>query len=224
MAAYRVEEYKREEHLILKKNPHYFGAEHVKVDEIKIVFVKDEAALLPLLKSHKVDIVSRVPVLQVSEMRNIAEVVGVPVNAVTYLGLNTKRPPFNDVKNRLALRKALSDHKEEMVSIVNTGELAANFFLPEVMWPAPIQGVSEGAVARPAPSLEFSIQSDQSSRNQTILEWTQSVLKKEYSWKPKLDLMEFKAHYTKLRTEPDEAYRFGWQNPISDSSLMYQTM
>ena len=55
-----------------------------------------------------------------------------------------------------------------------------------------------------------------------MLEFVQSVLKSELKWKVALDLLDWKTHYAKLKTEPDAVYRFGWQNPVSDPFIVYQ--
>ena len=72
--------------------------------------------------------------------------------------------------------------------------------------------------------LAFAIQSDQSSRNQTILEFVQSNLKTQYEWKASLNLMDWKARYAKIKSDPDSVYCFGWQNPVSDAFVTYQVL
>ena len=225
LAAYRVDEYKRDERLILKKNPLAQDAQPGQVDEIKILFMKDEGALLPLMRSKKIDILSRVPTLQTREIESIATVARVPVQAVTYLAFNTRKSPFNDLKNRRDFRDAFgAKEKYELVEALKTEELPALFFLPQSLTnrDEDFTPSSQKESTKPAQNLTFTIQSDLSSRNQTLLEFVQNRVKKKYDWKPKLDLMEWKAHYSKLKSQPDEVYRFGWLNPIADPVMMYQ--
>ena len=225
LAAYQVVEYKREDYLLLKKNPEYENKDSVSVDQVKIRFLKDEATLLPLLKSGGVDILCKVPVLQLEKTKELAHVTEIPVEAVTYLGLNTKKAPFNDVKNRHAFLDSLFLKRVELAGILKTGELAAATFLPAMMIPTSYKPrqIHEKNEEKPA-RFEFQAQSDDGSRNETILEFVQSRLKDDYHWKMKLDVMDWKSNYAKLKTDTDEVYRFGWQNPVSDPYVTYQVL
>ncbi len=226
LAAYQVVEYKREDYLLLKKNPHYHESESVKIDQVKIRFLKDEATLLPLLKSGDVDILCKVPVLQVENIKKIAHVSEVQVEAVTYLGFNTKKAPFNDVQNRRAFLDAIFVKRVELSKILMTGEMPAVMFLPPILIPSSYTINTQMLPKKNSfmPDLEFQIQSDSGSRNQTIMEFLQSVVKDRYRWKMKIDIMDWKAHYAKLKVNVDEVYRFGWQNPVSDPYVMYQVL
>ena len=135
LAAYRVADYRREDSLTLKKNDQYFASDRVAIDTVKVRFIPDEASLLPLLKSGGVDLLCTVPALQFSKIRQIAKVAEVPVEAVTYLAFNVRKPPFNDKKNRQAFRNALISKKAELAKILKTGEIPAHTFLPSILIP-----------------------------------------------------------------------------------------
>lgn len=223
LAPYEVVEYKREDHITLKKNPNFMDAGSVAIDEVKIRFIGDEGALFPLLRSGALDLLTKVPVLQVKEILEVAQVAQVPVEAVTYLGLNTKKPPFKDLKNRESFRNVISGAKRaELAKILKTDETEADFLLPPSMELAEFKHQKEEPIEEGQLRFEFSMQSDSGSRNQTILEFVQSKLKDELRWKASLDIVDWKTHYSKLKSDPDAVYRFGWQNPVSDPFLIYQ--
>ncbi len=227
MAAYEVVDYKHGESMLLRKNPQYFNRDEATIDEVRIRFIEDEAALLPLLKAGSIDILNKVPVLQLNQIEEAAKVANVPVEAVTYLAFNTKKKPFNDKNSRQLLRDVIDQRKRmELTKLLKTGEIAAITYLPESLLPPGYHQVPsfETPPKKTGEKLEFSIQSDLSSRNQTMLEFIQSELKKELQWKTTLDLIDFKSHYAKLKTEPDALYRFGWQNPVSDPFITYQVL
>jgi ABC-type transport system substrate-binding protein len=224
LGAYEIVDYKREEFLSLKKNESYYDAASVSIPEVKIRFVGDEGALVPLLKAGTLDILNKVPMLQLKQVEEIARVASVPVEAVTYLAFNTRKPPFNDVNNRQLFRDALTSKRAELAQILKTGELPAKAFLPAILAPNGLKPVTQKDPKPTDEKLEFSIQSDSGSRNQTILEYVQSELKDRYRWKANLDLIDWKTHYAKLKTDPDAVYRFGWQNPVSDPYVMYQVL
>jgi dipeptide transport system substrate-binding protein len=223
LAAYQVVEYKREEYLLLRKNPEYFNRDQVGVDEVKIRFVRDEASLVSLLRTGAVDVLFRVPVLQLEELNKFAKIENAPAEAVTYFGLNVRHPPFNERKNRIALRDALFARKDELAKTIKTDEIGANLFAPDILWPsAPPRRSPPPAPAKSNEKLVFDAQSDVSSRNQMIFEFVQNELKKSLGWSMKLEMLEWKSHYAKIKSDPEELYRFGWQNPVSDPFVTYQ--
>jgi len=222
LGAYRIAEYQRDQYLVLKKNPEFHDGKEVSIEEVKIRFLSEEGVLLPLLKSGSIDILTRVPVLQQKQISEIATVYEVPVEAVTYLAFNTKKAPFNEVKNRIAIRNAfLIPKRIELANLLKTGEVGAASFLPVLLAPGGYRREWNVVGEKAAEKLEFSIQSDQSSRNSTMLEYVQSEIKDQLGWKPKLEMLDWKAHYAKLKSDPSEMYRFGWQNPVSDPSIVY---
>ena len=225
LGAYRVVEHKRESHLLLKKNPEYYGAKGVSIEEVKIRFIGEEASLVPLLKSGAIDILSKVPALQAKEISGVASLVEEPVEAVTYLAFNTKKAPFSEKKNRIFVRDALtSAKKSDLARILLTGEIAATSFVPAILIPGGFHHGSPHLPQKAKEKLSFAIQSDSGSRNQTMLEYVQGELKGGPGFEAKLELTDWKAHYARLKTDPAEMYRFGWQNPVSDPSIVYDVL
>jgi ABC-type transport system substrate-binding protein len=225
LGAYQVVDYKREDYLQLKLNPHYVLKKPGMLEEVKIRFIKDEAALVSLLKAGTVDVLFRVPVLQQEEIKKVGRIVDAPAEAVTYLGFNTKVPPFDQLENRIRVRDVLYRKKSELAAVLKTDELPAQLFAADVLWHAqPKKPTTPPAPSRTDERISFEIQSDVSSRNQTMMEFIQSELKRELGWKVKLDMQEWKSHYAKIKAGPKEIYRFGWQNPVSDPYLTYQVL
>ncbi|MBS1960347.1 MAG: peptide ABC transporter substrate-binding protein [Bdellovibrionales bacterium] len=222
LAAYRVTDYKREDYVSLKKNPEYYNVGAVNTTEVKIRFIKDESSLLPLLKAGSLDILFKVPALQVDEIKKVATVYNGEVEAVTYFGFNVKKPPFDDKKNRQLVRDALYSKKEDLAKVLKTDELPALFLAPPVLWARAQSRTTPPPPSKTAESIEFSAQSDMNSRTQAMYEFTQNELKKQLGWKMKLDMLDWKTHYAKLKSDPDPMFRFGWLNPVSDPWLTYQ--
>jgi ABC-type transport system substrate-binding protein len=222
LAAYAITDYKREDHLMLTKNKFYFAAAKVEIPEVVIHYVKDEASLLPLMKRGMIDILTRVPVLELDEIQKVSQITNVPVQAITYLGLNTKKQPFSDLNYRIQFAEDVWGGEESLTQVLKTGELPAHHFAPELIFSeaskkSPVSTKNESPIS-------FKLQSDLGSRNQTILEFLQNRVKQKNNWKMELDLMEFKTHYAKLKSDPDQAYRFGWQNPVDLPYVLYQVL
>jgi oligopeptide transport system substrate-binding protein len=228
LGAYEIVEYKRESHLLLRRNPNFHAFQPASVEEVKLRFLPEESSLLPLFKSGAIDILNKVPVLQAEDIAEIGTVRDVPVEAVTYLAFNVRKPPFNDVKNRLAVRDALAGSKKvELARLLRTGEVAAPTFLPSILIPSGAvrrERLPTGSKVKAESVQSWVIQSDMSSRNKTMLEYVQSEIKDELGWSPTLDLVDWKAHYARLKSDPGQVFRFGWQNPVSDPYVVYQVL
>ncbi len=228
LAAYQVVDYKRDEWLQLKANPLFYDQARVSIQDIKIRIIKDEAALYSLLKAGSLDIVSRVPALQLEQFKKISTINETRIEGLTYLGLNVRKPPFNELKNRQFFRDAVVEKNGELAQLLKTGEIGATTFIPALLWQPGFHGLSDsrspGELKRVDSKLKVNLQSDNGSRNLAIMEFVQSICKKSQAWSTVLDIMDFKTHYAKLKTEPNEAYRFGWLNPVSDPYVMYQVL
>jgi oligopeptide transport system substrate-binding protein len=225
LGAYEIVEYKRDSHVLLRKNMNFYAASEVEIQEVKVRFIPEEAALLGLLKAGSLDILTRVPALQYEAVVKLARVVEVPVEAVTYLGFNVRKPPFNQVAMRTAVRDAIGfDQRVEIANLLRSGDLGAQIFLPLILDPSVRRPEPLPAPVRIGPSLKFSLQSDKSSRNDAILEFVQNEIKKELGGQVVLETLDWKAHYARLKTDPAGMFRFGWQNPVSDPSIVYDVL
>jgi ABC-type transport system substrate-binding protein len=230
LAAYQVTEYKRESHLILKKNPHYHDSASVQIPEVFIRFIKDDATLQPLLKTGEVDILCKVPPLNLTAIRKIAKITEVPVEAVTYLGFNTRKGPFQNASYRKAFLRAIASKREELAGILQTGESGADTLLPRMMIPSGAdlkRGWSDSMIGSDGAEnqkLVFNAQTDGGSRNEVMLQYIQGLLKARYSWAMKIENLDWKMHYSRLKTDPEPVFRFGWQNPVSDPYVTYQVL
>jgi oligopeptide transport system substrate-binding protein len=225
LGAYEIVEYKRDSHLLLRKNANFHAARDVGIEEVKVRFITEEAALPGLMKTGSIDILTRVPALQYEAVVKLARVVDVPVEAVTYLAFNLRKPPFDRVEMRTAVRDAIGfDQRVELSNILRTGEFGARTFLPSILDPSVRSPEPLPAPVKTDPPLQFTLQSDKSSRNDVILQFVQNEIKKEIGGQVKLEALDWKAHYAKLKSDPAGMFRFGWQNPVSDPSIVYDVL
>lgn len=225
LGAYEGVDYKRDSHVLLKKNPHFYAANEVQIDEVKVRFITEESALLGLLKAGSIDILTRVPALQYEGIVRLARVVEVPVEAVTYLAFNLRKPPFHQTAARIAVRDAIGfDKRVEVAHLLRSGDQGARTFLPAILDPSGGRSELLPPPVRTKSPLQFALQSDKSSRNDLLLEFVQNEIKKELGGKVRLETLDWKAHYARLKSDPAEMFRFGWQNPVSDPSIVYDVL
>ncbi len=119
--------------IVLVKNRDYFEKEP-KIDKIVYKFVGDSATQFLLLQSKKLDIGGLTP-LQVNRQidqnfKKSFKIYEKPSNGYTYIGLNLRKPPFNNPKVREALNLAIN--KQELIDLLffSHGKVCYGPFMP----------------------------------------------------------------------------------------------
>lgn len=107
--AYVLAEWTPGEKIRLEKNPRYWNAANVAIDEIVFFPVEDAAAGLKRFRAGELDISSDFPLGQYEWLKqNLpAETLVSPVSNVFFLSINHRQPPFDDSRVRLALTLAI---------------------------------------------------------------------------------------------------------------------
>lgn len=126
---YYIEEWKKGEYLLFKKNPYYWREGLPKTDEIKVVVVPDDNTRIMQLQSGDVDIATFIPFNRMEELKNNPNLntIAVPSTETRYAVINTTRKIFSDAKVRQALHYATD--KDALVKMVlyGYGEVATSF-------------------------------------------------------------------------------------------------
>jgi peptide/nickel transport system substrate-binding protein len=118
---YVLKEWKKEEYILLEKNPNYWQAGLPATKELKYTVVGDDNTRSLQLQSGDIDIMPDVPFAMVSQIKpnkNI-KTYTFPSTQIRYLILNTTKPPFDNQKVRQAVQMAIN--KEELAAIVTMG-------------------------------------------------------------------------------------------------------
>jgi len=114
--AYVPAEWVLNDHIALKKNPRFFDAAHVRIDEVDYFPVEDSQSALKRLRAGELDTQSPIPATSIDWLRkNMAGAMRTaPFLAVSYFTMNNARSPLNDLRVRRAInlafdREAVSD-------------------------------------------------------------------------------------------------------------------
>jgi peptide/nickel transport system substrate-binding protein len=104
---FRVKEWVRGSHIILERNPYYWG-EAPYLDEVELQLVTDDNTRMLKFQAGELDVATNVPYNQIAALDALD---GISVQTDTLLGVdaiavNASRPPLNDVNVRLALNYA----------------------------------------------------------------------------------------------------------------------
>jgi oligopeptide transport system substrate-binding protein len=128
---YKLAQWRLNDNVRLVKNPRFYDAANVKIDEVFFYPTVDDAASLNRFRAKELDMNTRFAANQIDWLRkNLAEETKVnPAMAILYLTLNLKRKPFDDPRVRRALflgidRGVLTD------KLLRNGEQPSCGFVP----------------------------------------------------------------------------------------------
>jgi len=115
---FKLKSYKHDHEMVLEKNPHYWNANSIHLDEIRISFVNSETTALDMFEKGEIDILgpplTNIPIEAVGKCKFDARFSIRPIVASTGVFFNTLRFPFTNLKMRKAFsyainRKSLTD-------------------------------------------------------------------------------------------------------------------
>jgi oligopeptide transport system substrate-binding protein len=129
--AYLPTQWVLNEHITLAKNPRFYDAPHVRIDQVNYYPLEDSASALKRLRAGELDMQSPIPATNIDWLRaNMGGALRMtPYLALSYFTMNTARAPLNDVRVRKALNLAL-DREVVTGKVLRLGDLPAYAFVP----------------------------------------------------------------------------------------------
>ncbi|GGH41749.1 ABC transporter substrate-binding protein [Microbacterium album] len=114
-----LEEYVPDSHATLRKNPDYWNAEHIRVDEFVLKPTPDPSVIVAGLQSGQYNVVS-IPASQVDSVEAAGfEVLKQEVLPVRVLDVNNTVEPFDDPRVTQAISHAID--RQELIDVANFG-------------------------------------------------------------------------------------------------------
>ena len=119
------------DHLTIVKNPRFYDAAHVHIDVVNYFQSADSEAALRRFRAGELDTQTPIPLTEIDWLRkNIPAAVHTkPFLGLSYISMNMRRPPLNDVRLRRALNLAL-DRETITEKVLRLGEPAAYSIVP----------------------------------------------------------------------------------------------
>jgi oligopeptide transport system substrate-binding protein len=107
--AFKVDTWRPYDRLILARDPMNWDAARVKLDRITFYPLEDITTMMNLYKAGEVDAVYNhtVPYAWVDQVRHLPDYMDKPEVAIEYYGINTTKPPMNDLRVRKAFNLAV---------------------------------------------------------------------------------------------------------------------
>ncbi|MBI3557253.1 MAG: peptide ABC transporter substrate-binding protein [Deltaproteobacteria bacterium] len=212
--AYHITSYKQGEEIRIEPNARYWN---VKPGTLPVLFriVPEESTAVSLFESGALDVVARVPPLDLDRLRALGVVQEFPQVATYFISFNARKPPFNDREFRRAV--AGSIEKEEYVALFKAGNLPATSWLPpglEGFLPfkrnVDIFSASREAVTKRlhASPLTITAAFNSSAMGALFMEKLQNDLKNKLGLEVKLAAMDWKVYVSAIRNDTPQLYRF----------------
>jgi oligopeptide transport system substrate-binding protein len=184
------------------------------VKEVEFLLVADESAAVSLFERGGLDVLGRVPTLELERLKKKGVVRTDPFVATYYIGFNVKKKPADQLGWRRAVARAIN--KPEIAQAVGTGETPARSWIPPGIegfepWKKPPEEHSKIADLAQVPA-SF----DSSARNQLVMEKIQDDVARFAGIQLSLTNHDWKSYIHELQTDPAPVFRFAWLTPFAD--------
>ncbi len=128
---YKFAEWVPQSHIHAVKNPDFYDAKDVQIDDVYYELTEDRSAALRRFRAGELDINNDIPIDQITWLRkNMADELHIaPYLGTYYYVYNMTKPPFNDKRVRVAL-SMLVDRETITDKILRTGEKPAYGLVP----------------------------------------------------------------------------------------------
>ncbi len=127
---FRVKEMRRDEKFIFEKNPYYYNAAEVKLDELEYIFLSAAETALLAFNNGEVDIASSVNADARKQYEGTDTLMLTDRIGYRWYEFRTDHPPFDDARVRKAL--AISIDREVLLkNVLQTPETPLLGFIPE---------------------------------------------------------------------------------------------
>mgnify|MGYP005974198225 CR=1 FL=1 len=129
--AFYMTEYVQGQYYKLKKNPNYYDADKVYLEDITVKFIDDATAAVSAYKTNEVDFATNLPAYVMSEYQGKSDLVLQPNITTRFILFNVTKAPFNNDKVRRAISMALS--RAEICKTVGDDYEASTQFIAKYM-------------------------------------------------------------------------------------------
>ncbi|MGN0339147.1 MAG: peptide ABC transporter substrate-binding protein [Lachnospira sp.] len=129
--AYYMTEYVEGQYYKLAKNPNYYDADKVQIEEITVKQIDDATAAASAYKTGELDMATNLPAYIISEYKGKDDLVLQPNVTTRFILFNEEKAPFDNVNVRLAITTALN--REDICKSVGEDYVASTSFVGKSM-------------------------------------------------------------------------------------------
>lgn len=136
--AYTLKEWKHNESMVYVKNPNYYDADNVSVNELHFMLSADDTAILGAYQAGDIDYADTVPIDEIKNLKSGADFHVIPNLGTYYVGFNVNSKMFDGktVQQAADMRRAIGlliDRQYIVDTIGQTDQEVATSFVPTGM-------------------------------------------------------------------------------------------
>lgn len=232
---FRLKSFKRQSEIRLEKNPFYWDADLVQLNEVLFSMVRDQNTAFIMFENGDLDWLgmpfSEIPPDAFVHLKQTGLLHPKPVAGTRWIEFNTRKPPFNNKNIRRAFGLAL--HRKQLIEhVIQTPDPMGLALIPPVQKPERYrpyfqdhdieqarihfaQGLAElGISAAEFPEVTFHYHSSEMYHRmaQAMCEDWKAAL----GVRVRLEHQDWKVHLSKLTTGQFEIARYGWSATFND--------
>lgn len=225
LGPFRLNSWQHEYKIELVKNEKYHG-EIPKVNKVVMYMVNEQNTALDLYETGVLDFVS-VPAYAIPFFKNRADYHTMPFLSGYYYGFNVTKPPFDKPQVRQAFSMAID--REVLRRILNDSVFPTSSWIPPGLKghnpniglrynpEKARQLLSEAGYDSPSSIPPITLAYNTNDTHKLIAENIKEQWKKNLGIDVRLDNMEWKVYLQKLKSDPPQIFRLGWNADYPDA-------
>lgn len=223
---FTLKEWVPQDKLIVQKNPNYWDADAVQVDEVVYIPVEDNNTGYNMFLNGELDWMTEVANDRIKEAMLRDDVVISPALIQYYYVLNHEVEPLNDVRVRKALSMAI-DRDSLVERVTKAGEIASAAMVPEMSGYPALKGntlnikeaqrlLSEAGYPNGEGFPTFSLLYNTSDQHKAVAEFIQAQWETNLGINISLENQEWKTYLSNKTNKNYEIARAGWAGDYQD--------
>jgi len=225
---YALDTWEHENRMVMVKNPHFYNAKNVSIEQINFVMVTETSTAFAMYEAGELD-VAAVPLDDMDRVKAdpvlSKELTIAPRLCTYYYGFDTQEPPFDNPTVRRAFSYAVD--RQKLIDTVLKGgqepawsfackgifgQVADNPDFPGITFdPQKARDLlAEAGYPGGAGLPEITLMFNTSEGHQKIAEFIQGSWKEHLGVEVKLANQEWKVYLQTLREDPPQIWRLGW--------------
>jgi len=225
LGAYKLKIWDHDRAIVLERNDGFYG-EKAKTKYVLAYMINEMSTATNLFDSGKLDILPSLPSREIPQLRERPEYREKGILGIYYYGLNTRKPPFDNVNVRKAISHAID--RKQITDLLAGGQIPLTSWIPAGMFGYESdRGVKfdlekarklldeagfEDRSKFPKIKIGFNTNED----HQRVAENVQAQLKKNLGIEVELSNEEWKVYLSTLQADTPPIYRLGWLGDYPD--------
>jgi oligopeptide transport system substrate-binding protein len=233
LGAYKLKVWDHDKALVLERFDDYYG-EKAKTKNVIGYMITEYSTALNLFENGRLDFQKTLPYKELPKYRKFKGYHSMPLIGTYYYGLNTKKPPFNNLKVRKAFSMAVD--RKQVTDLLAAGQGPLTSWIPSGMFGyendrgtkfdpvAAAKMLDEAGFKDRSKLPKITLSFNTNENHQRIAENVQAQLKKNLGVEIQVANEEWKVFLKRLQNDTPSMYRMGWIGDYPDPSTFMQLM